>query len=559
MPQTVANPLYRPGARPRRTPGKAASPQDKDVAHVLESAKKDDVLAPIKEDSICTAANGMQKGGRTRSASRRRKIQAQVQAKIQHRREAWSLQQQMLVPSASDELMDAAKKFMSEEDYQAVVDERATDGLCGYPRCRNPSEGQKDGKKWSINHTTREVYATEDISKFCCRSCLRDNAAFARCLQPEPPYCRPASAVAATLSAVANATNKRTETSGKVTRATNNSTNNSTTMVHKQQDAHDSAPEAVKVENQTSAVPSVRRKATVKFSRVQHTYTVHYDQYDGGGELPDAKKIDHLQPANSCRPNSVQEMLKAPVLERPAAEAAVVVSTISDQATKSEATESNTDKIYGNAKGPHLKRGDPPDRESKTSVEVVAPTVVEPTEPEPRAEEQLEEHEEDEGSSGEDLFDKDALYPTDWSKSDFVRAWGVLTSWLTDLAREVLNGARIELAEDLGRIPHKGRRDLLSQMLMSRVPGDLAFLAPRFTDLIGTLGVHQALPSVTEVKLYDFLAALLLRSLYRIEVARGVVETNTYSERVANRQVEQTVRKLKMSDAEIQILDDMLR
>jgi len=96
-------------------------------------------------------------------------------------------------------------------------------------------------------------------------------------------------------------------------------------------------------------------------------------------------------------------------------------------------------------------------------------------------------------------------------------------------------------------------------MLMSRVPGDLAFLAPRFTDLIGTLGVHQALPSVTEVKLYDFLAALLLRSLYRIEVARGVVETNTYSERVANRQVEQTVRKLKMSDAEIQILDDMLR
>merc|ERR1712176_938896 len=76
----------------------------------------------------------------------------------------------------------------------------------------------------------------------------------------------------------------------------------------------------------------------------------------------------------------------------------------------------------------------------------------------------------------------------------------------------------VEEEEDEETRPaHRGRRALLPELLNSRIPADLAFLAPRLQELAQWIGVHQTLPSVAESQLYDLLAALLLRALLRVE------------------------------------------
>jgi len=161
------------------------------------------------------------------------------------------------------------------------------------------------------------------------------------------------------------------------------------------------------------------------------------------------------------------------------------------------------------------------------------------------------------GSSADDLFDKDAAYPTGWSTSSFVRAWGVLTSWLSDFAVEVLRGSRAERSEE-GRPAHRGRRGLVTELLSARLPGDLTFLAARFHEVVSALSVHQTLPSVTESALYDLLAALLLRSVYRVDVRRGLVAESSHCTSLLDHQVEAAARTLSIADSELQVLDGML-
>jgi len=38
-------------------------------------------------------------------------------------------------------------------------------------------------------------------------------------------------------------------------------------------------------------VPKVRQKAVVKFSRTAQSYTVQYDEYDGGGAIPGVTSV----------------------------------------------------------------------------------------------------------------------------------------------------------------------------------------------------------------------------------------------------------------------------
>merc|ERR1719188_2135494 len=110
----------------------------------------------------------------------------------------------------------------------------------------------------------------------------------------------------------------------------------------------------------------------------------------------------------------------------------------------------------------------------------------------------------------------------DWCMSPFVRVWGVLTNWLTETALSLLRGVNPVMGEE-GRPAHRGRRALLLDLLCSRVPGECSFLARRFHALVDALGVHQTLPPVTEAKLYDFLAALLLRATLRADAKRGAL------------------------------------
>merc|ERR1712032_238111 len=162
-------------------------------------------------------------------------------------------------------------------------------------------------------------------------------------------------------------------------------------------------------------------------------------------------------------------------------------------------------------------------------------------------------------SSGDDFFDRGMSYPTGWCESPFVRAWGVLTGWFSDLAREVLlNGTKFAQGEE-EQPSQRARREMLEQVLSERLPGDLTFLAPRFHDLVGALSVHQTLPSITESDLYDLLAALLFRALYHADTAKGRRDANEHCIGLLDRLVHTAMDRLGMSEGEVQSLDAVMR
>lgn len=384
--------------------------------------------------------------------------------------------------------MEAARKLLQPADYEAVVEERAVDGLCGFPPCGQPATGTVPGKRWAINVAHREVLATEELGRFCSQECRKLSTAWSMKLEPDPTYCRPASAVAASRAAVAEATDCRTAAAAKAT-----------------------APSGARPS------PKVRPRAVVRFSRESHTYTVHYSDYDGGGALPDVAYNpsgdigNGPASASTAGTGSIREILRAPVQERSALEA-----------SRGERAQQDT---------------------GEASLEGAA-----------------SEEEVSDGEAGDDLFEADAVFPGGkWTGSPFVRAWGVLSSWLTDLVMEVLrSGVQLPTVDEESRPAQRGRRELLLELLMLRVPGDAAFLAPRFHDVVRVLSVHQTLPLVTEMELWDLLGALLLRAVLQCDVCRGALETNPYCERVLNHRVETAAKGLGLAASELESLSGLL-
>jgi len=280
----------------------------------------------------------------------------------------------------------------------------------------------------------------------------------------------------------------------------------------------------------------------VRFSRTKQTYSVHYSDYDGGGALPDAPggaETMTEEPVQGAAPraaggkaDAAREILRAPVQER---------LQQGPACGPGEAADSPRADLRGDAEETGLPT-DPLDEEEEGAGDNGGAAAT---------------RDDDDDDSGEEFFDTDSSYPVGWSESTFVRAWGVLTNWLSDFAREVLLGARIERSEE-GRPAHKGRRSLLVELLSARIPGDLTFLAPRLYEVASALSVHQTLPSVAESPLYDLLAALVLRSIYRVEVRRGRVVDNPDCSSLLDRNVEAAARRLSISDSELQTLDGML-
>jgi len=166
----------------------------------------------------------------------------------------------------------------------------------------------------------------------------------------------------------------------------------------------------------------------------------------------------------------------------------------------------------------------------------------------------------DEDSDGAGFLDMDTVPPAmSWEGSQFVRAWGVLASWLTDLSKEaLLNGTKLQDPDEESRPERKTRRDLLVELLMDRLPGDAAFLSRRLHDVAMTLGVHQTLPSISEAGLWDLLAAMLVRAVLRCDIKRGSLDPNPFCERVLSHQVNVAAKDLGLSKDELASLAAML-
>eukprot|EP00439_Symbiodinium_sp_Y106_P050421 s419_g6.t1 len=433
-------------------------------------------------------AEERQNGPRTRSSSRRRKIKAELEARDRNSTEAWELQQELLVQGASSSLMEAALQLLQTEHYQAVVEERSLDGLCGYPPCTKPAQALPANQRWSVSYGSREVISAEELRKYCGPDCRRASSRFCTSLQPDPLYIRPDSAVLRAKQAIAGRQAQAEQAEAEIR----------------------AEPKETKVRGtpQEEALPKVRPRAVVRFSREKQVYTVHYHEYDGGGALPDVPPIKD-EPLDAGRGR-----MRALVRERPMAD---------DDVAEQEAR--------------------PPEELKEPSSDPDDDTARD-------------------GSDGDDDFYDPDVKLDGKSELAWVRAWGVLSAWLSEPARALLAGRGVrEPSDGRGeerRPGHKGRRDLLIELLTSRLPGELSFLAGRWYELASALSVHQTLPSVTEHRLYDLLAAILIRRLYESDAAAGT-QPDSYVRKRLNHQVEEAAKAFGISEKELHVLQQLVQ
>jgi len=365
--------------------------------------------------------------------TRRQKIQEELAARQLNSKELWRLQQEMLKASSTPSVMEAARQLLQVEHYEAVVEERSVEGLCGYPPCCQPALEVPERKRWSVNYTTREVIDTAELRKFCSSRCRKESLRFRSSLQPEPIYLRPDAAVRAAEAAASPEAPRETA--------------------------------EVKEVKEEKELPKVRPKTVVRFSRERQSYSVHYSDYDGGGALPDVPSMK----ADGCQ----------------------------------------TDAVGSDSDGDG------------------------------------------------DFYDPDVV-PDGKCSTPWIHVWNTLNTWMTESAKEVLRGASPEIAEDR-RPAHKGRRDLLIELLSSRLPGEFSFLASRFYHLVSNLGVHQTLPSVTEHRLYDLLAAILINQLYHMEIKRGLFDLDNFQAELLDVRMKEAASAFNISEEDLQMLLQLVR
>jgi len=330
------------------------------------------------------------------------------------------------------------------------------------------------------------------------------------------------------------------------------------------------------------AKPPVRQKAVVRFSRKSGTYTVNYDQFDGGGILPGgptSRNVGALAPTNMqqlsqalgvaslTNVKEVRRLLRAPVLERIHA----------DPDDQNQADGKNVaEEIPHGGQGVELK---PSDDTAGRELVHVSPEISHrrvsfaPEEsredcadaPTPPSKDSSEAHvfEDSEASEGEgDICNRDPIDPemarSVLPDSAFVRAWGILTEWCSPLACEVLHSASFEHDED--ELPkYASRRALLFDILGARIPAELGGLAPALQQFTRAMGAHQPLPLVTEAKMYDFLASLLLKVILELEMNRGRCSADTYGKTLLQRQLQSASQALNLTDEEVRILEATIR
>ena len=139
------------------------------------------------------------------------RMEARIRAKVACDKAAYDVQMLLIEPGISDEALRCAAEVLQPHHYNDIVEERALDGLCGFPSCSAvaPSKGQ--GKKLHISLSAHKVYDISTLHNFCGRECAAQSRRYAETLQSTSLFLRTGSsdaavkAVAAVKAAIAGA------------------------------------------------------------------------------------------------------------------------------------------------------------------------------------------------------------------------------------------------------------------------------------------------------------------------------------------------------------------
>ncbi|KAJ1667929.1 hypothetical protein EV178_000863 [Coemansia sp. RSA 1646] len=96
--------------------------------------------------------------------------------------------QDKLANTVGDSVLKQAANYITPDDYDSIVEERAADGLCGYPICgRNK---QKLEQRFSISLAHRKIYDITEQGSYCSRECMASSRLYRHQLTDEPLYMR---------------------------------------------------------------------------------------------------------------------------------------------------------------------------------------------------------------------------------------------------------------------------------------------------------------------------------------------------------------------------------
>ncbi|KAJ2159643.1 hypothetical protein GGF46_002888 [Coemansia sp. RSA 552] len=138
------------------------------------------------ESGVDRRAGG--RGARRRQEDQRR---AEMRASLQTREQydkLWMQWHLKLLAPVSEQVLQQAARYLTPEDFDGVVEERAGSDLCGYPLCNRKAQQLK--QRYHISLARRKVFDISEQVNYCSGRCMAGARFFRHQLPEDPIYMR---------------------------------------------------------------------------------------------------------------------------------------------------------------------------------------------------------------------------------------------------------------------------------------------------------------------------------------------------------------------------------
>ncbi|PIA13950.1 DUF408-domain-containing protein [Coemansia reversa NRRL 1564] len=134
--------------------------------------------------TVTASANKPKAEGKQR---RRTAVKESIRTRDQYERLSlrWC---EKLLDAVSEAILKQAADYITPEDYDGVVEERASNDLCGYPLCNR--NAKKLEKRYHISLVRRKVFDISEQGNFCGSSCMVGSRIYRHQLSEDPLYMR---------------------------------------------------------------------------------------------------------------------------------------------------------------------------------------------------------------------------------------------------------------------------------------------------------------------------------------------------------------------------------
>ena len=116
------------------------------------------------------------------SPAEKQEMENRIRAKVACDKAAYDVQWALLEPGTSTEALDAAARLLLPAHYNDIVQERALDGLCGYPPCEKEAPKKGVGKQLHVSLSEHKVFDVSHLHNFCGRDCAQKSHLYASTL-----------------------------------------------------------------------------------------------------------------------------------------------------------------------------------------------------------------------------------------------------------------------------------------------------------------------------------------------------------------------------------------